>query len=64
MIQVIGVKEPTGFDLSKAIAAKKKEMLKLGMEHGLTDSRTLKCSQQLDLLINKHLNERQLSSTG
>ncbi|MFC4559029.1 Spo0E family sporulation regulatory protein-aspartic acid phosphatase [Virgibacillus kekensis] len=39
-------------DLLIAITIKKKEMIELGMKYGLTDRRTVACSQQLDNLLN------------
>ncbi|RYG71978.1 aspartyl-phosphate phosphatase Spo0E family protein [Lentibacillus lipolyticus] len=38
--------------LYMAIANKRKEMIELGKKYGLTDQRTIKCSQQLDMLLN------------
>lgn len=52
MVQII---ESTRHDLTKAISLKKKEMIDLGMKYGLADKRTIKCSQQLDDLINVHV---------
>ncbi|MEC5425029.1 aspartyl-phosphate phosphatase Spo0E family protein [Virgibacillus sp. C22-A2] len=42
-------------ELAAAILIKKREMVELGMTYGLLDERTIKCSQQLDDLLNKHL---------
>lgn len=44
--------EPTLQVLGVAIAVKKKEMIDLGMTYGLTDVRTIQCSQHLDYLLN------------
>lgn len=41
--------------LSSAIKWKRFEMIALGTEHGLQDSRTVKSSQELDVLLNQHL---------
>lgn len=46
--------EITSYDLSIAILHKKEEMIKIGMIYGLSDKRTLKCSQQLDNLLNQY----------
>ncbi|UOQ95328.1 aspartyl-phosphate phosphatase Spo0E family protein [Halobacillus shinanisalinarum] len=51
MTQVI---EPVRYDLSTAISVKKKKMVELGMKYGLADKRTIKCSQQLDELLNRY----------
>ncbi|SFB28253.1 Spo0E like sporulation regulatory protein [Lentibacillus halodurans] len=44
--------EPTQQVLRTAISNKKREMIDLGMKYGLTDKRTVQCSQQLDYLLN------------
>ncbi|MCP3026558.1 aspartyl-phosphate phosphatase Spo0E family protein [Halobacillus sp. A5] len=44
------------YDLDKHIQVKKKEMIELGSRYGLTDRRTVKCSQQLDHLLNRLAN--------
>ncbi|EDL65094.1 aspartyl-phosphate phosphatase Spo0E family protein [Bacillus sp. SG-1] len=36
------------------IAKKQKEMLQIGAEYGLTDTRTVRSSQELDKLITKY----------
>ncbi|MFD2761593.1 aspartyl-phosphate phosphatase Spo0E family protein [Lentibacillus juripiscarius] len=38
--------------LQMAISKKRKEMIELGEMYGLTDKRTINCSQQLDTLLN------------
>ena len=52
--------ESTQDYLSKAINLKKEEMIQLGMIYGLRDERTLKCSQELDVLLNEYTNVNQL----
>nr|WP_256558291.1 aspartyl-phosphate phosphatase Spo0E family protein [Halobacillus sp. A1] len=42
--------------MSKAILIKKREMIELGTRYGLTDVRTVRCSQQLDDLLNRQAN--------
>lgn len=54
----------SNFDLSAAISAKKQEMIELGLKYGLSDERTIKCSQQLDALLNIHVNEEPFCLTG
>lgn len=55
----------SNFDLSASISAKKQEMIELGLKYGLTDERTIKCSQQLDVLLNiVHLNGKRFCLTG
>ncbi|OIK15760.1 hypothetical protein BIV60_08400 [Bacillus sp. MUM 116] len=39
-------------DLEKAISQKREEMIKLGMDKGLSCHETIKCSQELDRLLN------------
>lgn len=46
---------PSKFNVPDNIALKKKEMIELGEKYGLQDERTIKCSQQLDQLMNKYL---------
>lgn len=41
-------------ELPTEILLKKKEMIELGEIYGLTDTRTIKCSQQLDHLLNNY----------
>ncbi|GAB3051330.1 aspartyl-phosphate phosphatase Spo0E family protein [Virgibacillus ainsalahensis] len=53
MKQVI---EPTESDLPVAIVVKKQEMIQLGLKYGLAGYETIKCSQQLDDLLNKFAN--------
>ncbi|MFD1361827.1 aspartyl-phosphate phosphatase Spo0E family protein [Lentibacillus salinarum] len=56
--------EPTRQNLKKAISFKRKEMINLGMKYGLTDKRTIKCSQQLDNLLNLHKTRKRYDLTG
>ncbi|CDQ42007.1 MULTISPECIES: aspartyl-phosphate phosphatase Spo0E family protein [Virgibacillus] len=56
--------EPKVTRLSKAISKKKKEMIELGLKYGLTDKRTVKCSQQLDTLLNLQNNLKPVYLTG
>ncbi|MFB4169398.1 aspartyl-phosphate phosphatase Spo0E family protein [Virgibacillus sp. JSM 102003] len=49
---MIQVKEAVRYNLIKAISMKKNEMVKLGMKYGLAHYKTIKCSQQLDKLLN------------
>ncbi|TMN22913.1 aspartyl-phosphate phosphatase Spo0E family protein [Lentibacillus cibarius] len=42
-----------------AISKKRKEMIKLGEKYGLADRRTIKCSQQLDVLLNMNIRRTQ-----
>ncbi|MDI3089972.1 aspartyl-phosphate phosphatase Spo0E family protein [Priestia megaterium] len=42
-------------DLQKRIVKKKKELVDLGSNYGLLDEKTIKCSQDLDKLINLHM---------
>jgi len=44
--------EQTRENLKAAISIKRREMIELGMKYGLTDKRTIRCSQQLDSLLN------------
>ncbi|QKY68383.1 aspartyl-phosphate phosphatase Spo0E family protein [Lentibacillus sp. CBA3610] len=46
------------------ILCKKREMIDLGMKYGLTDQRTIQCSQQLDYLLNLYSKENKLEPTG
>ncbi|AUJ25357.1 aspartyl-phosphate phosphatase Spo0E family protein [Virgibacillus dokdonensis] len=46
--------DPNPSRLAASIHDKKKEMITLGLKYGLTDRRTVKCSQQLDKLLNLH----------
>ncbi|MBI0580583.1 aspartyl-phosphate phosphatase Spo0E family protein [Neobacillus cucumis] len=41
-------------DLEMAIKKKRAEMIKLGMEKGLSFHETIKCSQELDMLLNDY----------
>ncbi|MFC7060361.1 Spo0E family sporulation regulatory protein-aspartic acid phosphatase [Halobacillus seohaensis] len=52
--------EPSQYNLSTAIIVKKQEMIKLGNKYGLTDIRTVKCSQQLDKLLNRYESKKEL----
>lgn len=56
--------EPTRHDLLMAILYKKEEMIEMGMDYGLSDNRTLKCSQQLDDLLNQYTFEEQQCFVG
>lgn len=51
---MIQVKEVIRYNLIAAISMKKNEMVKLGMKYGLAHYKTIKCSQQLDKLLNIH----------
>ncbi|MET1122534.1 aspartyl-phosphate phosphatase Spo0E family protein [Priestia megaterium] len=42
-------------DLRKCIVKKRKELIDLGSNYGLLDEKTIKCSQELDKLINLHM---------
>ncbi|MDO6851792.1 aspartyl-phosphate phosphatase Spo0E family protein [Priestia megaterium] len=42
-------------DLQKCIIKKRKELISLGSNYGLLDEKTIKCSQDLDKLINLHM---------
>ncbi|WP_077296430.1 aspartyl-phosphate phosphatase Spo0E family protein [Virgibacillus pantothenticus] len=44
--------KPDPTRLAARISKKKQEMIALGLKYGLTDRRTVKCSQQLDTLLN------------
>ncbi|WP_101843533.1 aspartyl-phosphate phosphatase Spo0E family protein [Halobacillus sp. Marseille-P3879] len=44
------------YKLAEDIQVKKKEMIELGNRYGLTDRRTVRCSQQLDHLLNRLAN--------
>ncbi|WP_245807731.1 aspartyl-phosphate phosphatase Spo0E family protein [Halobacillus massiliensis] len=50
------IMKPTPYKQTKAIQNKRKEMIELGLKYGLTDNRTVKCSQQLDELLNRQAN--------
>ncbi|TFJ91768.1 aspartyl-phosphate phosphatase Spo0E family protein [Lentibacillus salicampi] len=56
--------EPTWQNLKVAISVKRREMIDLGMRYGLTDKRTLECSQELDNLLNLYKNRIQYNLTG
>ncbi|WP_042225095.1 aspartyl-phosphate phosphatase Spo0E family protein [Oceanobacillus manasiensis] len=55
--------EPTDEKLNAAIILKKKEMIEYAKYYGMTDSRTVICSQQLDRLLNQQ-DKTSLSLTG
>ncbi|MFC7062372.1 aspartyl-phosphate phosphatase Spo0E family protein [Halobacillus seohaensis] len=55
--------EPTQSNLSTSILNKRNEMITLGMRFGFTDKRTIKCSQQLDELLNLCANQKQFCAT-
>jgi len=42
-------------DLPKCIIKKRKELIDLGSNYGLLHEKTIKCSQDLDMLINLHM---------
>jgi len=42
-------------DLLKCIVKKRRELIDLGSNYGLLDDKTIKCSQDLDKLINLHM---------
>lgn len=42
-------------DLPESIVKKRKELIDLGRNYGLLDEKTIKCSQDLDELINLHM---------
>ncbi|WP_182007175.1 aspartyl-phosphate phosphatase Spo0E family protein [Priestia aryabhattai] len=42
-------------DLPKSIIKKRKELIDLGSNYGLLHEKTIKCSQDLDALINLHM---------
>lgn len=54
MSTVVKVIDQTG-DLPQCIVKKRKEMIDLGRNYGLLDEKTIKCSQELDKLINLHM---------
>ncbi|ALX48865.1 aspartyl-phosphate phosphatase Spo0E family protein [Lentibacillus amyloliquefaciens] len=56
--------ETTQQIIGMAIAVKKKEMIDLGMTYGLTDTRTIQCSQHLDGLLNLYTDKHSLELTG
>lgn len=47
---------PVNYVLSTAVSFKKQEMIDLGTKYGLSDSRTIECSQELDELLNQYEN--------
>ncbi len=51
---MIQVEEAVRHNLIEAISMKKNEMVELGMKYGLAHYKTIKCSQQLDKLLNIH----------
>ncbi len=63
-IFIMKVIEPKSSHLSATINRKKKEMVTLGLKYGLTDWRTVKCSQQLDTLLNLQNNLKPVFITG
>ncbi|NHM29571.1 aspartyl-phosphate phosphatase Spo0E family protein [Bacillus sp. C11] len=44
------------------INSKRDEMIKVGMNYGFTDEKTIKCSQEIDQLIFKYQQASQQSS--
>lgn len=56
--------EPFRQLLKFQITLKKKEMIELGMKYGLTDKRTIQCSQKLDYLLNLYSREDKFELTG
>ncbi|SDQ78633.1 Spo0E like sporulation regulatory protein [Virgibacillus subterraneus] len=56
---MIQVEEVLRYNLIEAISMKKDEMIQLGMKYGLAHYKTIKCSQQLDKLLNIHRNGTQ-----
>ncbi|WP_173916721.1 aspartyl-phosphate phosphatase Spo0E family protein [Halobacillus sp. Marseille-Q1614] len=48
--------KPTPYKQTTAIRNKRKEMIELGLKYGFTDKRTVRCSQQLDELLNRQAN--------
>jgi asparagine synthetase B (glutamine-hydrolysing) len=54
MDQGVVRKVPSDYHVPDNIAIKKKEMIELGKKYGLKDERTIKCSQQLDQLMNRY----------
>lgn len=55
---------PTQQILGTQISIKKMEMIELGRKYGLTDKRTIQCSQQLDHLLNLYRRGKDLELTG
>ncbi|MBK0009976.1 MULTISPECIES: aspartyl-phosphate phosphatase Spo0E family protein [Priestia] len=49
-------------DLQKCISKKRKELIDLGNNCGLLDKNTIKCSQDLDKLINLHMKSHSSST--
>lgn len=47
--------QSSNFTLLLAIKQKKIEMILLGEQHGLLHQQTIRCSQELDDLLNRHL---------
>ncbi len=45
-------------NLTSYIMKKKREMIDLGMTYGLSDYRTVICSQELDQLLNLQFNQK------
>ncbi|HWO97693.1 MAG TPA: aspartyl-phosphate phosphatase Spo0E family protein [Bacillus sp. (in: firmicutes)] len=54
MSTVINAVDQIG-DLLDCIVKKRKELIDLGRNYGLLDEKTIKCSQDLDELINLHM---------
>ncbi|WP_245544974.1 aspartyl-phosphate phosphatase Spo0E family protein [Lentibacillus jeotgali] len=50
--------------LEMAILIKKREMIETGLTYGLTDQKTIKCSQQLDKLLNMYKSTGDFKLTG
>ncbi|GGK02093.1 hypothetical protein GCM10007063_25440 [Lentibacillus kapialis] len=55
---------PKNPGLEMAILAKKSEMIETGLTYGLTDQKTINCSQQLDKLLNMYQVHRDFDLTG
>lgn len=55
MIEGVVREVPSDVHEPDNIKTKKKEMIELGTKYGLQDERTIKCSQQLDQLLNKYI---------
>jgi hypothetical protein len=49
-------------DLLKCIIKKRKELIDLGSNYGLLHEKTIKCSQDLDRLINLHMKSHSVST--
>ncbi|HLR60943.1 MAG TPA: aspartyl-phosphate phosphatase Spo0E family protein [Lentibacillus sp.] len=56
--------KPQQSGLEMAILAKQKEMIEAGLTYGLTDQKTIRCSQQLDKLLNMYKSNRDFELTG